>query len=90
MGFRLQVLRQVVRACLQRGPALPGPRWMPERFAGLSNLEKVVLILVDCLQLSDSDAATVIEKPQAQVRRVLAGARRSAAFAGPETGNDGR
>lgn len=76
-GFQLQAMRQALRACLNHRRGLCGSPWLRARAGGLSNREKVALILVDCLQLSYSDAAAVMDEPRERLAALVAGARRA-------------
>ena len=68
--FRWEILRRVIQACRERseGTRLPG-------LAGLSREEKVLLVLVDRLELSYPEAAEVLRKPLAYIRSTLGMAR---------------
>jgi len=76
--FRWEILRRVIQACRERstGAWLPGPTGLQSVLAGLSSEEKVLLVLVDRLELSYPDAATVLRKPLAYIRSTLCMARR--------------
>ncbi len=73
--FRLGILKKVVAACLKQAKILPGPAPMAHLLTGLTNTEKAVLVLVDCLELSYTDAAYVMDNSTAAVRQSLARAR---------------
>jgi len=73
--FRLEILKKVLAFCLKRAKILPGPGAMAHLLTGLSNTEKAILILVDCLEMSYADAGYVTGKPAAGVRQTLAKAR---------------
>lgn len=73
--FRLEILKKVVTGCLKRAKVLPGPETLAHLLAGLTNAEKVILVLVDCLELSYADAGRVLGKQPDAVRQALAKAR---------------
>ncbi len=73
--FRLEVLRLVIQNALKRSEELHCPgiyTHFPAQFSLLSNEEKLVCILVDCLELSYQDAAAVLEKPRDLIRKMVA------------------
>ncbi len=73
--FRLEVLRLVIQNALKRAQELHCPeigRHFPAQFSLLSNEEKLVCILVDCLELSYQEAAVVLGKPHDLIRKMLA------------------
>lgn len=72
--FRMEILRQVTRACLQGG-RIAGPRHLARILAGLSDEEKAALVLVDCLGLDYADAAAILGKTPANLATSLAQAR---------------
>jgi len=74
-GFRLEILQRITANCVKRGKVLVGPITLERFLAGLSNDEKVVLVLVDCLELSYADAGWVLRKQPDTVRKMLAKAR---------------
>jgi hypothetical protein len=73
--FRLDIMKMVLASCLRRANILPGPQAMAHLLIGLSNTEKAILVLVDCLELSYADAGYVTGKLPASVRQELAKAR---------------
>ena len=74
-GFRLEILQRITANCVKRAKVLAGSNTLERFLAGLSNDEKVVLILVDCLELSYADAGWVLRKQPDAVRKMLAKAR---------------
>ncbi len=73
--FRLDLLRRVIQAALRRSQILPCPEIFKSFPGGLANDEKLVCILVDCLELSYQEAALVLGKPPESIRKTLADAR---------------
>ncbi len=74
-AFRWEILRRVIQACLEQSTRQPGPAGLPLALAGLSSEQKVLLMLVDRLELSYSDAAAVLRKPLSYIRSTLGSAR---------------
>ncbi len=70
--FRLQVLRLVVQNALKRVQVLPCPEIFGKAPCQLTNKEKLVCILVDCLELSYQEAALVLDIPPRSIRKTLA------------------
>ncbi len=73
--FRLEILHLVIQNALKRSRLLPCPevsRQFPAQFSLLTNEEKLVCILVDCLELSYHEAAAVLGKPANSIRKTLA------------------
>ncbi len=76
--FRLEILRLVIQNALKRSPVLGCPeitRQYPAQFTLLTNEEKLVCILIDCLELSYQEAAAVLGKPADSIRKMLAESR---------------
>ncbi|HEX7394365.1 MAG TPA: hypothetical protein VF355_05425 [Anaerolineaceae bacterium] len=74
-GFRLEILQRITVCCVKKAKVLAGPKTLERFLVGLSNDEKVVLVLVDCLELSYADAGWVLGKQPDAVRKMLAKAR---------------
>ena len=74
-GFRLEILQRITDGCIKRAKVLKGPNTFERFLAGLSNDEKVVLVLVDCLEMSYADAGWVLRKQPAAICKLLAKAR---------------
>ncbi len=70
--FRLEVLRLVIQNALRRVRVLPCPEIFGKNPCQLTNEEKLVCILVDCLELSYQEASFVLEKPLSSIRKRLA------------------
>ncbi len=70
--FRLEMLRRVVQNALKHAEVLPCPGIFDNAPLYLSNEEKLVCILVDCLELSYQDVAIVLDKPLSHIRKTLA------------------
>ncbi len=78
LKFRLEVLQLVIQNAMKRSRVLGCPelcRQFPAQFGLLSNEEKLVCILVDCLELSYQEAAAVLGKPLHTIRKKLADTR---------------
>ncbi len=70
--FRLEVLRLVIKNALKRVRVLPCPEIFGNNPCQLTNDEKLVCILVECLELSYQEVAVVLDKPLANIRKILA------------------
>ncbi len=76
--FRLEVLHLVIQNALKRSEVLHCPelaRQFPVQFSLLTNEEKLVCVLVDCLELSYQETAVVLAKPLDAIRKLLAESR---------------
>jgi hypothetical protein len=73
--FRLDIMKMVGASCQKHAKILPGPQAMAHLLVSLTNTEKTILVLVDCLELSYVDAGYVTGKKPADVRQELAKAR---------------
>jgi hypothetical protein len=73
--FRLYAICQVLKNCLAKTKGAWGPKSIRSFLAGLSEEQKIAIILVDCLEMSYQDAATIIEVPEISIRKILATAR---------------
>jgi DNA-directed RNA polymerase specialized sigma24 family protein len=73
--FRLEIMKKVAENCEKRAKILPGPQAMAHLLTDLTNTEKTILVLVDCLEMSYADAGYVTGKPPAIVGVELAKAR---------------
>jgi hypothetical protein len=70
--FRLEVLRLIIQNALKRTQVLPCLEIFGKAPCQLTNEEKLVSILVDCLELSYQEAAVVLAKPVHSIRKLLA------------------
>ncbi len=70
--FRLELLRLIIHNSLKRVPTLPCTGIFGPDAAQLTIEAKLVCILVDCLELSYQEAALVLDRPLASIRKILA------------------
>ena len=80
---RALILRQVFRLCQRKAPpqeTLP----IPEISVTFNDCERQTLVLVEILNLSYSEAASVLDCPPQEISRLIAQARRKLIQAGSE------
>jgi DNA-directed RNA polymerase specialized sigma24 family protein len=73
--FRRDILSLVIRNCQKKTRVLPGPKNLGCYLSQLCNEEKIMLILVDSLELNYTEAAAIMQKSLAAVGRTVAQAR---------------
>jgi len=80
-NFRQEILSLAIHHCLRQERVLPGPQNLCRYLTHLGNEEKIILILVDSLELSYAEAAAVMKKSMAAIAKTIAQARVSVHFA---------
>jgi DNA-directed RNA polymerase specialized sigma24 family protein len=82
--FRIEILATIVIVCLKQAKVISGPENIRAYLVGLTNIEKIAVILVDSLEMSLEDAAGVLKISHLQLVKLLARGRCRIAQALPE------
>jgi len=73
--FRFSMILQILKFCLSQTGKIKGPEPIRQFLVDLSENQKIVLILVDCLKMNYQEAALLMQMPEYSLRQTLAGAR---------------
>ena len=76
--FRFTVINRILKYCLDQFKKVRGPEPIHAFLVDLSEEQKIVLILVDCLKMSYQDVASLMRLPVRSIRKILANARYTA------------
>jgi predicted DNA-binding protein (UPF0251 family) len=82
--FRIEILAAIVFVCMKEAKVISGPENIRTYLVGLTNIEKIAVILVDSMEMSLEDAAEVLKIPRLQLVKLLARGRCRIAQALPE------